>query len=605
MRQYDCIVIGAGHAGTEASYLAAKLGCRTLLLTLSLDTIGKLSCNPAVGGVSKGHLVRETDALGGLIAKITDKSAISYRILNQSKGKATWATRAQVDMFDYPQIARSFLENSKNLEILQAKVKKVLTKNKKIYGVETNFGEVFTTKTIIVCAGTFLKSTIHIGLNSFSGGRLSEESSDDLFENIKKLGHTTKHFKTGTCARLDKRSIDFSKMLEQLPDRDTLPFSFSNHETPKNQLSCYITYTNKKTHKIILKNLVRSPLYTGKIKAHGVRYCPSLEDKVVKFKDHSRHQVFVEPEGRDTVEIYPNGISTSLPFDVQLDFIHTIEGLENAVVLRPGYGIEHGLVEAKELYLTLESKRIDGLYFAGQVNGTTGYEEAAAQGAIAGINAALKVKKKKPFILRREDAFIGVLIDDLATKGTDEPYRMFTSRSEFRLSLRETNADIRLVPLAYKLGLLGKDDYDFILEKKQAIEKETQKLKTTKFIFDAKKISLSEALKRPEIEFSDIEKYLDSKIKNESIKREIEINVKYEGFLQREQIWLKELKNLDRIKIPQLDFSKIASLSKEVIEKLEKFKPTTLAQALRISGITPAAILTIYNFIKRRRKYEF
>jgi tRNA uridine 5-carboxymethylaminomethyl modification enzyme len=602
MYQYDCIVIGAGHAGIEASYLAAKLDCRALLLTLSLDTIGKLSCNPAVGGVSKGHLVREVDALGGLIAKITDKCAINYRILNRSKGKATWATRAQVDMFDYPEIARNFLENCKNLEILQAKVKKVLVKNKKVYGIQTNFGQIFTAKTIIVCTGTFLKSTIHIGLDSFSGGRLGEESSDDLFESIKKTRHKTRHFKTGTCARLDKRSLDFSKMVEQPPDKDALPFSFSNHEVPKNQLSCYITYTNHRTHKIILKNLKRSPLYTGKIKARGVRYCPSLEDKVVKFKDHPRHQVFIEPAGRSAVEVYPNGVSTSLPFDAQYDFIHTIEGLENAVILRPGYGIEHGLIDARELYPTLESKVIEGLYFAGQVNGTTGYEEAAAQGAIAGINAALKVKEKKPFILHRETAFIGVLINDLTTKGTDEPYRMFTSRSEFRLSLRETNADTRLVPLAYKLGLLEKNDYDFILEKKKMVEEQMQKLKNTKFIFERNKITLFEALKRPEVAFSDIEKSLDSQIKDENVKRELEINVKYEGFLQREQIWLRELNNLDKIKIPKLDFSKIPSLSKEVIEKLEKFRPVTLAEALSISGITPAAILTVYNFIKNKHR---
>lgn len=593
--------MGAGHAGIEAAHSAQKLGCDVLLLTLCLDAIGRLSCNPAVGGVSKGHLVRETDALGGLIGKITDSCALSYRILNRSKGKAVWATRAQVDMFLYPKVARTFLESTNTIEILQAKVKQILVKDKKVIGIETNFGEIFYAKTVIICAGTFLKSIIHIGLESFSGGRLSEESSDELFESIRRLNISTKHFKTGTCARLDKRTLDFSKMLEQKPDCDCEPFSFTNRELPKEQLSCYITYTNKRTHKLILNNLDRSPLYSGKIKARGVRYCPSLEDKVVKFSDRERHQIFIEPEGRDTVEVYPNGISTSLPFDVQVAFIQSIEGLERARILRPGYGIEHGLIDARKLYPTLESKKIEGLYFAGQVNGTTGYEEAAAQGIIAGINCALKVKRKRPFIVKREEAFIGVLIDDLTTKGTDEPYRMFTSRSEFRISLRETNADIRLAPRAYGLGLLNKEDYERILEKKARIEAMLSKLKSTKIIFSENKLSLFQILKRPEIQFRDVEEHLGEKIEDISAKKEIEIEVKYEGFLKRELSWLRELKSLDKIKIPRIDFTKVPSLSKEVIEKMERFKPSTLADALSISGITPAAILAIYNFIKSRR----
>jgi tRNA uridine 5-carboxymethylaminomethyl modification enzyme len=601
MKKYDCIVIGAGHAGIEASFACAKLGCCVLLLTIDIDGIGKLSCNPAVGGISKGHLVREIDALGGLMGRITDNCAVSYRVLNKSKGKAVWATRAQVDRFLYPKIARKFLESIESIHIFKAKVKRIIVKNKKIEGVETNFGEIFYAKTVIVCAGTFLKSIIHIGLNSFSGGRLYEESSDELYESIKELGFTVKHFKTGTCTRLDRRTIDFSKMIEQKPDSDAQPFSFFTKEISKNQMSCFITYTNKKTHKIILRNLKRSPLYTGRIKAKGVRYCPSLEDKVVKFSDRERHQIFIEPEGRESVEVYPNGVSTSLPFDVQIDFLRTIEGLENVKVLRPGYGIEHGVIDSRQLYPTLETKKISGLYFAGQVNGTTGYEEAAAQGIIAGVNAALKIKKRKPFILKRSEAFIGVLIDDLTTKGTDEPYRMFTARSEFRLSLRESNADLRLTHYAYKLGLIERDRYQAFLDKKSLIERQLKALRSIKVKFDHKKLSIFEILKRPRITYEDIEKYLKCKVKDISARREIEIEVKYEGFLEREKRWIKELNNLDKIKIPKVNFSTIPSLSKEVIEKLERMRPSTLGEALKISGITPAAILAIYNFIRRKK----
>lgn len=601
MKAYDVIVVGAGHAGIEAAYSAARLNCSVLFLTLDIETIGKLSCNPAVGGIAKGHLVREVDALGGLIGKIADKCAVSYRFLNRSKGKAVWATRAQVDRFTYPKVARNFLEEKNNIRFLQAKADDIIVKNNKVLGIKTNFGEIFTGKTVIICAGTFLNSIIHIGLNSFSGGRLYEESSDLLFDSIKKLGIKVRHFKTGTCARLDSRSLDYSKMTEQVPDYDTHPFSFSNHFVSDRQLSCYITYTNTKTKKIVLKNLKYSPLYTGKIKSTGVRYCPSLEDKIVRFTDKERHQVFIEPEGINTIEIYPNGISTSLPFDVQVDFIHSIEGLKQAVILRPGYGIEHGVIDSRQLDLTLESKAAGGLYFAGQVNGTTGYEEAAAQGLIAGINAALKVKNKKPFVLKREQAFIGVLIDDLVSKGTDEPYRMFTSRSEFRLSLRESNAGIRLAPCAYKLGLLDKESYRYIIDREQLTEKHIRELKNSKAVFSGKKETLLAILKRPGIGYDDIAQYLPEKVNDRNILMETEIRIKYEGFLHREKIWLRELKNLDKIKIPKVNYSDVPSLSKEVIEKLNKFKPLTMGEALRISGVTPAAILNVYNFIRKKR----
>ena len=598
--KYDVIVVGAGHAGIEAANSASKLGCSVLLLTLDLEGIGKLSCNPAIGGVAKGNLVREVDSLGGLIGKIADKTAISYRILNRSKGKAVWATRAQVDMFSYPKIAASFIEQNKNIDILQARAEKVLIKNKKACGIRTDFGQEISAKAVIICAGTFLKAKIHIGMESFPGGRLYEPSCDGLFADFKKLKLKTRHFKTGTCARLDCRSLDYSKMIEQFPDKDAVPFSFTNQNLPKYQVSCFIAHTNKKTHKVITKNLKYSPLYSGKIRSTGVRYCPSLEDKVVRFPQRDRHQIFIEPVGKDSTEVYPNGISTSLPLKVQQDFIQTIPGLENAKILKPGYGIEHGLIDSQQLLATLETKKLPNLYFAGQVNGTTGYEEAAAQGLIAGTNAALKITKKNPFILGRDSSYTGVLIDDLVNKGTNEPYRMFTSRSEFRLSLRESSTALRLGPIAYKLGLITKKDHSLIQSKQRKIQSEIKKLKTTKVFFQSKSLSLYDILKRPKLEFKNIKKHLDNPPKDLTIQRELEVIAKYETFLKRESIWHRELKNLDKIKLKTLNYKKISSLSSEVIEKLTKLKPKTLGQAIKISGITPAAILNIYNHLKRK-----
>ncbi len=601
MIKYDLIVVGAGHAGIEASYVAARMGCSVLLLTIDIDGIGKLSCNPAMGGVSKGNLIREVDAFGGAIGRLTDQSALGYRILNKSKGKAVWSTRAQVDMYLYPKKARALLENTKGIAILQAKVTDILVKNSKVYGVKTNFGEIFKGKSVIICAGTFLKGKIHIGLNNFPGGRIHEECSSCLFKSIKGLGIKTKFFKTGTCARIDKRTVNFSKMVEQKPDEDALPFSSLNKQKAKETLSCFITYTNRKTHKVILSNLKYSPLYTGKIKSTGVRYCPSLEDKVVKFSDRPRHQVFIEPQGKNSIEVYPNGISTSLPFAAQVEFIHTIEGLEKASILRPGYGIEYGLIYSQSLDHTLRVKSIGGLYFAGQVNGTTGYEEAAAQGLIAGINAALEVRRKKRFILSRSNAFIGVLIDDLVTKGVDEPYRMFTARSEHRLSLRETNVRSRISSFARSLHLICQDELESVSKNEKFIETEIKKLKNCKGVINNKKTNLFDALKRPEVTYNDVAKKLDSRCKDERTKREIEIRVKYDGFLRREKAWLRQLNNIDKIKLPKIDFCLVPSLPREAIEKLNKFKPKNLKEALQISGITPAAILNIYNFVQRNK----
>jgi tRNA uridine 5-carboxymethylaminomethyl modification enzyme len=602
MKKYNVIVVGGGHAGIEAASASAKMGCSVLLISPDIDSIGKLSCNPAVGGVAKGALVKEVDALGGLMGKITDQAAIGYRILNRSKGKAVWATRAQVDMFFYPQLAKKYLEKNANIDILQAKVEKIIRRGKKVLGVKTNLGQDFFSGCVVIAVGTFLKSKIHIGLNSFSGGRISESSSDKLFNSIKSLGFRTKHFKTGTCARLDKRTIDFSKMRKQSPEDDVSPFSFFNKKINKNRRSCYITYTNKTTHKIIKDNLKNSPLYAGKIKSQGVRYCPSLEDKIVKFPQKDKHQIFIEPEGIDSFEVYPNGISTSLPLEVQLKFIHSIAGLENARMFRPGYGIEHGLIDARQLFPTLESQKYSGLFFAGQVNGTTGYEEAAAQGLIAGINAALAEGGKKSFILKRNQAYIGVLIDDLIRKGTDEPYRMFTSRCEFRLSLRESNADLRLGSLGYRLGLLKKQDYQLIEDKKKQVEGISGELKKRRSKKRANKKTLFDLLREPQVTFFEVNKEIKGGIIPIEVKSEIEIAAKYEGFLRREKTWIKELKNLDKIKLAKVDYSQIDSLSKEVREKLIKFRPGSLGEAFRISGITPAAILTIYNFIKRKQK---
>jgi tRNA uridine 5-carboxymethylaminomethyl modification enzyme len=616
MYDYDVIVIGAGHAGIEAALASSRMGCKSLLLTLSRDTIGLMSCNPAVGGVGKGQLVKEIDALGGQMAKATDACGIQFRILNASKGPAVQSSRAQVDRNKYKQYMQKILKEQDNLFIKEAEVKKLVVRDNQVRGVLTSKNEEINSSCVVICPGTFLDGLIHIGLNHFSAGRINEPAAADLAANLKELGFNLLRFKTGTCPRLDKDSINFSKLIIQ--EGDSLPraFSFSTKEIIQKQIPCHITYTNKNTHQIIRGNLDKSPLYTGIIKATGVRYCPSIEDKVVKFADRERHQIFLEPEGYDNNEIYPNGLATSLPEEVQLEILHSIEGLEDVKVIRFGYGIEHTVVEPTQLYPTLETKLIKNLYLAGQINGTTGYEEAAAQGLVAGINAALRVTNKEPLILDRASSYIGVLIDDLTTKGTNEPYRMFTSRVEYRLILREDNADLRLRKKGYDLGLVNKEDYQKLQKKTEAIKQginflRTTRLKPTSQVNNRlisletspikKAVTLEEILKRPQISLKDLEGLdgLNLDIP-EFASRQVEIEVKYAGFIQRQLSEVERFKNLERIRLPQdLDYSGIPGLSKEIKEKLNRFKPINLGQAARISGVTPVAISILMVYLRK------
>jgi tRNA uridine 5-carboxymethylaminomethyl modification enzyme len=621
MDKYDVIVIGAGHAGIEASLASARMNCSTLMLTLDSATIGHMSCNPAIGGVGKGQLVKEIDALGGEMAKAADSCGMQFRILNASKGPAVQSSRAQIDRSLYKDYMKKAVAAQENLKVKSAQAAKLIVRNGLILGIITDQDEEIFSKTVVICSGTFLNGVIHIGLKHYPGGRSNEPAATALDNSLKECGFDLLRFKTGTCPRLDKNTIDYSDLLIHEGDNPPRPFSFSTHTLKQKQVPCYITYTNQNTHQIIRDNLDKSPLYSGKIKSTGVRYCPSIEDKIVKFADKLRHQVFLEPEGYGTDQVYPNGLSTSLPEEVQLDFLHSIPGLEQAKILQFGYGIEHTVVEPTQLYPSLETKLIKNLFLAGQINGTTGYEEAAAQGLVAGINAALRVKDKEPFVLDRATGYIGVLIDDLTTKGTNEPYRMFTSRVEYRLILREDNADLRLREKGYNVGLVSKKEFEKTQEKQKSISKVITVLKTTaikpgqevnqaleglKTVPIKGKVTLEYLLKRPEIDFKSLKNLPGVKIEcPELVSQQAEIEVKYEGFIKRQESEVNKFKNLEKIRLPAaLDYSVIPSLSREIRDKLKKARPISLGQASRISGVTPAAISLLMVYLKKLNGYR-
>jgi len=616
-KSYEVIVIGAGHAGCEAALSAARIGCKTLVLTANIDTIGLMSCNPSVGGIGKGHLVKEIDALGGEMAKAADHSAIQYRRLNTRKGPAVQATRIQADRQLYKTYMRKVLESEKNIDIKQRMVEGFIAKGDRVVGIKTNLGEEYYADAVVVTPGTFPNGLIHIGMTQISSGRAGEAAATGISESFDKLGFKLGRLKTGTPPRFDGRTIDWNATEAQPGDANPVMFSFSNHEAVNEQLPCYITYTSEKTHEVIRNNLDKSPLYSGIIKGVGPRYCPSIEDKIVKFPDKDRHQIFLEPDGLQTYEIYPNGISTSLPLEVQYELCRTIVGLENVEIMRPGYAVEYDFLDPTQLSITLESKFINNLFFAGQINGTTGYEEAGSQGLVAGVNAALKVKGEPPFILDRSEAYIGILIDDLVTKGVDEPYRMFTSRAEYRLILREDNADLRLRGIGYRLGLIGQEEYDRYMEKKENIEKEFERLENKKILptpemneiltnlstaIMKKPQSLKEILRRPEISYSQlclIDKE-SADISGTEIANQVELEVKYEGYIKRQLEQIEKFKKLESIKIPEeFYYEDIPGLSREIVQKLTSVSPDSLGQATRISGITPAAISVLMVYIKK------